>query len=239
MTIERIKRPIPSNLPPARIYFDDLQEIVRVFHEAAPQSELDEPMKTKFTVGDRTCDQVEELLDLGRETVKDFAVEFSTGSRYFARFGTSWSSTTWYTIGLSYEEQWVIFHRLEDILTPRKSLWRAIVHKIILSGSIWTFLTLLSLILLWGIVNTLIPGSISHWHYAGVLTYVAVGILIALGVAVAAGISVHSVVVLSRSSEGADARRASVYKAVPEIIRLVASFGLGLLTLYLKHKYWP
>jgi hypothetical protein len=60
-------QPIPREFPPAKLYLDDVEEIVKVFTDAADLSASDgeQDLRVSFGVKNFTCDTIEELQRFG------------------------------------------------------------------------------------------------------------------------------------------------------------------------------
>ena len=69
MTISRREKPVPTVLPSARLYLDDIEEIVRILTEAADQVPVERAkgaLQITFEVGDRFCDDPHELCKIAK-----------------------------------------------------------------------------------------------------------------------------------------------------------------------------
>jgi hypothetical protein len=71
MTIRPVRQYIPTTLPPARLYLDDIIEICGIFNGSSVDS------STTFIVGNQTCDTFDDLEELGGRTTT-FRMKTST-----------------------------------------------------------------------------------------------------------------------------------------------------------------
>jgi len=69
VTIRRITPvPDPDDFPPAKLYLDDVREIVNVLAPPAGPGQEDQGWVLSYRVKDRTCDTLDELAQIGGKT---------------------------------------------------------------------------------------------------------------------------------------------------------------------------
>src|SRR5216683_7860540 len=105
MALKTKEPEVPHDLPPARLYLNDIHEIVEIFRAARNYEEHmfsefkfapDSRETISFECGNKTCDTFEELKKIGGTTRK-FKVEVansfgSSHSLRVDRYGSSWWS---------------------------------------------------------------------------------------------------------------------------------------------------
>jgi hypothetical protein len=101
MTISSREKPVPTGLPSARLYLEDIAEIVRILVEATRDREqnLGSPVdsRTTFRVGDRISDDIQDLPRMAKSP-KEFELWVSKDKiNYQASFGVSQHHTQWTT----------------------------------------------------------------------------------------------------------------------------------------------
>lgn len=75
MTIKPLSQSIPTKLPPAKLYLDDIDEIVQILTES------DTECRTSFVAGRSKCDTLSDLKDLrGRTT--HFVMDISSAGKH-------------------------------------------------------------------------------------------------------------------------------------------------------------
>ncbi len=238
MTISSIEKEVPLHLPPARLYLDDLAEIIRIFLEAEKRGEQKpefleggSQIETKFYTAGQVCDDIQELPKVAR-SAKDLELRISKDKSGFnAFFGVSQNSTGWWTIGLAKEEEWRVFRKLESLFKIRMLPWRNLLHShanlsnyIYGAASALLFITLPLLFL-----------NLPH----RVISRVAIVALAILVIALRAGLHRHSVVILRNSWEQAASREELRTRIIIGSVTAVIGVGGTLLAVYLRHKYWP
>jgi hypothetical protein len=232
MTIERIRRPVPTRFLPARLYVDDIQEIIDLFEkEAKTHGNVEEATHTTITVEDKKCDQVDDLLHLGVRETRTLEVDVEKMGVQL-RFRTTTFSTEWTSYGLPYDKAWAIYHRLEDILDERAYKWRRLCRALTAGSrdAVWLVLAIIS-------------GASLTWNFKTMTAPIVRDALVVpyffLFAIVLAGTRQNSTVVFRRYSDHAAARRDFKEKMIPDLIKIGIGFGLGLLAEYIKHKLWP
>lgn len=123
--VRRRQQPPPLELPPARLFLDDLEEVIGIFREAQKWADppiQDQELNTTFQVGDWECDTLDDLRTLGEKT-RTFHLEvarpyaFSCWT-YIYRDRFAWGSS-----GLSTEGRWAVYGQLQRVFEKRKLRW--------------------------------------------------------------------------------------------------------------------
>jgi len=235
MTIRRVEKPVPTLLPAARLYIDDIEEVVRILSEAAdglPVEGGKRGLEISISVGDRVCDDVCDLPQIAKRS-EDFEMRLVREQcGYTARLGLSgliepiWQ---WTTTGLPYERAWSVFHKLESVFGDRKprAVWRRPPGL------------LSPLILLVGCVLTGMLLGYSGFARNVSAGFGALAIWLLILYDTLSRKYGRSVVIFHSHLDEAGHRREAAWKILPTALNLIIGFALGILTLYLKHKYWP
>jgi hypothetical protein len=240
VTIRTKEAEVPSEFPPARLFLDDIEEIVRILVAAAEnrkrEGELHEdPAKTQLTltIKDRVCDEVHELPKLSKKTinllVKIERQYWSQTSLRFSRYGTSLGF-----YGVTREEKLSTFHDLAPIF-KRQNRWLATLVR----SNLTLLRTLFVLLTLANIAFIFVPKK-----QTPLMPALAIGLLgTAMGALVLATTWHHSIIILRHSSEPSPVRQGLRDKLPTALIGAalgsVLTFLLTLLGLYLKRKNGP
>ena len=239
MTITRPPAPVPKDLTIARLYLDDVEEIVKILLDAEKNLNLqtvragpDDAVKIEFIVGKgakaRTCSAVTELRAIAKST-KHFNLEVARDYRYRASLSIGGFTNGISTRGLSYDQEVGVYHRIEHIFKQRRLLFRELSSKLKWWG--------------WGLIGLVlyltgpVTGSLSKIMPVGwAIAVVCAGVVLYFSVLVAGDLG--SIVVFRNFSEQDEIQREQVGKFFFEAAKLIAAFLLGMLSLYLAHKYW-
>jgi hypothetical protein len=243
MTITRLLSPVPRNLPAARLFLDDIEEIVRILvnsgqgHDAPASSKFDwPPLQIKFLTGNKLCDQIEELPQIAKST-KNLLVEVSRGSHFLAVLEI-YRFADLAIHGLSYDERLAVFHRVEDIFKQRGLPWQVLTWESVRNAPRWTGVVI-------GVLSGFVCGTVGMLLSKGLhlarpwparIAFAAVPVCT---VASVWALTRGTTVILRKFSEQAEVQQEKMQKFLFEAIKLVVAFLLGVLTLFLKHKYWP
>jgi hypothetical protein len=240
MTIRVKADEVPTELPPARLYLDDVEEIVRVLKQAcsrnhesdARQAGADGSLSLTLQVGRKVCDEVSELPKIARKTT-NLSIEVREGQRWSNRATVDLSryATRITTYGFTRGEHFEVFGHLLVVFRARRHPWNALVHY----G--FGFSILVASVALQVALPIL---AVRPFQNRALLPNLAVGMaLIAVALAIAAALFHHSVVILRPSSEPSSFRQDIGPKIIVAAVSSIIGAGLTLLTMYLKHKYWP
>jgi hypothetical protein len=234
MAIKTKELEVPSQLPPARIYLDDLREIIEIFREAR-QYERDEHSPgsretISFECGNKTCDTVDDLKKIGGTSSKfEVKVDNSPGclhSLTVQRYGC-----TWLSVGLSRDGQWATYRKLEALLRHRKR-WTATLR--VIPAWVLNAVGLIFLLAIW-----VTPKSSPYFRITASVSILCYAVLTVLLIT---RLLWHTVVVLQDSSEPSGFS-GILSRSVPQIVGAFLGAFLGvigtLLVQYILHKYWP
>jgi hypothetical protein len=243
VTIRTEEAEVPSEFPPARLFLDDIEEIVRILVVAAENRKREgnlheDPARTRLTltVKDRVCDEVQELPKIAKKTINlSVKVERQYWSQTFLRFSRYGTSLGFY--GVTREEQLSTFYNLAPIF-KRRNLWLATLvrpHRTLILTLV-VLLTLAPIALIYMIIHML------DKHTARMLAMASIVMSLftmAISTTFLATNIHHSIIILRPWSEPSPPRQDLLSKILPVAIGCSLTFLLTLLGMYLKHKYWP
>lgn len=234
MTITRREKPVPTRLPSARLYLDDIEEITRILVDAG-DGLLVEPGKPaveiRFEVGDQICDDLQELPKITRRAV-DFELKLACKQcGYTARLGVTPSiGWQWTTTGLPKETAWRVFHKLECVIAGRRP------HLLLRQTPWWVP------IFFWGLVvvifNVTTLGKIKVGLNLTTLA-VAAGVFLALAYVTLRRRYGQSAAIFRHYLDEDSMRREYAWKLIPPVLTFVLGLIGGIILTYLKHRYWP
>jgi hypothetical protein len=233
VTIRTKGADVPSEFPPARLFLDDIDEIVRILVEATENRKeewnrfnRDAKTRVTLTIKDQVCDEVQELPKIAIKTIglsvrveiqKSLPQTFLTFNRY---------STSLRLDGFTREQELSIYHNLAPIF-KRRNLWLATLVR-----SLRTLI--LTLMVLFTLVDITLTLMFKKQTPRTLVTVIEL-LTVAIGTTFVATTWHHSIINLRHSSEPSAFRQDLLQK----IFLVVLTFLLTLLGFYLKHKYWP
>jgi hypothetical protein len=235
----RTKEPeVPSEFPPARLFLDDIEEIVRTLvdanksHNPYASQDEDAKLRVEFTIKDQVCDEVEELPEIAKKTT-ELSIQLEWESGYIAnslRFYKDGSMLSTYV--LTREGHLSLFHKLAPIF-KRRNLWlRTLVHShresslALIIASCFTVATVVAMFIFK-------PPN----HQARTIAFGL--LLVSIIITLSATLYRHTIIIMRHSSEPSPLRQELLQRAPLAAISSVLTFLLTLLGFYLKHKYWP
>lgn len=244
MTISTREKEVPTRLLAARLYLDDIEEIRDIILHAAasrvvrPETDPAQlAVETKFYIGDQVCTDVQDLPKIKKHT-RDFEMRLSAPDGFSARFSVGWPGTQWTSNGLTKADTWRAFHKLETVFERRKIRWRNLLPRD--AGSLAVLLLNCFLAGLWilsyNVGRMLYKPGPSYSVLASLLLTLATVLLIA---PVAFFLMRHSTVVLRYSWDQAAQREDRNTKILIAAASALIAFLLGVVSMALKHKYWP
>jgi hypothetical protein len=234
----------PHELPPAKLYLDDIEAIVALFQTA--RSNYPDPQFTKedsvassvhFRHGNELFDDVQDLARLGGTSL-DFEVELlSEGSYRHSRLVVSNLGVHWRADSLSEDGEWWLSRQLEAVFERRITRWRNAYQNIFKVIPNWA----------WLVASALIVISIdwnSEWRKMAALK--GIGLLLFLAISIGAllvhyfGILRHSVVIFRRSDERIFQLSSEDWRKyiVGAIVGVLGTLAAQILT-KLLNKLWP
>ncbi len=238
------KEPHPDvYLPPAKLYLDDIEQIIRILTEALGTVQDStggvEPVELLFQIHDHTTNDIDDLSKIHPDHTNDFYMEVTQARGTKASVAITKSYAGWYAFGLTTNDDWGLFHKLEALFETRTRRWKKLLHAhskvsnwIYGATSALLFVALGSLAVL-----GFVPRIPTWFPWTPLVLFIV--ILAALVISLRVGLSSHSIVIFRNRADHASQGQEQVVKTVLEVSKLVISFLLGVLTLYLKHKYWP
>jgi hypothetical protein len=125
MTITE-RHQIPDELPPARLYLDDVQQIVTLFTQAADS----ENTKTVFSVGKFDCTTIDDLRELGRRST-NFKIRVMASDSVVAELRIDKFRAAWYGGGLgSMDKGFRVYGQLQALFNIRRIRWKASLRSL-------------------------------------------------------------------------------------------------------------
>jgi hypothetical protein len=218
-----------------RLYLDDVEEIVRILVDAGKnmkgrpsESGLDPPVKIEYWDDTRPYDEIGEFPKfVQRDYLK---IRVTIGDYYQVRFWIDSHSKNLDIRGPNYNEKLAVYDQIQRLLRTRRLYWRTFPQRV--SGMVSLliiFLILLPVVAQW--LRHSLPTALAYLISFCLTFYAVVGFVWVC--------DRGNVVIFRRSFEQAEIRRERQDKFVFEILRLIIAFGLGILSLYLKQKFWP
>jgi hypothetical protein len=234
----RTKEPeVPDEFPPARLFLEDIEEIIHILVEAVENPKeprtpppVDTKTKVTITTKDKICDEVDELREIAKKTDQLFVSVERTGrdtiSLRFTKSG-AYLVLSLYTR----DERLRMFHKLSPIF-KRRNRWLATLVQShhALFGALSTLSYFAAIIPVVILLNRNVPPTMSI--VIGLLSAAIIITFFATGFH-------HSMVILRRSSEPSAIRQELLQRFPIAAISSLLTFLLTLLGFYIKHKYWP
>ncbi len=235
MTISSREKEVPTSLPAARLYLDDIEAIRKIILDARQPSDHSQ-IETKFYVADQVCTEIQELPKIGKRS-RNFEMRLTEKGGFSARFGVSSRDTQWTTVGLPKAETWKAFHQLEVIFDRRKIRWRNLLPRDPSTLSFVGYLIVMPLL-----TDVMHRAGITSYHLGSTYFGIVMGLMV-LGIvliALAPMFLLHPSVVIFRNSwdetERREDRNTRIFIA---LVSALIAFALGIASMALKHKYWP
>ncbi len=132
MAITRQKKPVPYDLPPARLFLDDVEEVVAVFQDGTRYGlwPSEEALTLRFVVKDLECDSVEDLQELAGNTLQ-FSIEVTKGTGYVVELVAGSDTRSRVTFfGVTDDGKRLLYARILEIFDRRTVMWKYILHRI-------------------------------------------------------------------------------------------------------------
>lgn len=241
MPIRTTERDVPSEFRPARLFLDDIGEIVAVLCELAESQkpvglpDKEEP-KTQilFSTGEKESNDIHDLVRIvGRN--RRLSIEVEKGWNRTSLIVHPWFGTTWSSSGFTKEQTWDAYHKLESIIDNRKSRWRRTLHSCpwwlgALLANVGFILLVPLLAALDRLLLNFIPPAVVY-----PLLFVMGGILISI---IVSGIR-DTTISLRNSWDPSPLTSYLKDRLIPVALGALIGLAGTLLGLYLKHKYWP
>jgi len=258
VTIRTKEADVPSEFPPARLYLDDIEEIVRVLVEATENHHKgehgDPETKVTLTIGDRTCDEVRELPQIAKKTT-ELSIRVETegyGPATYLALHSKGNRLS--SFGITADEQLRLYYKLAPIFKRRNRWLATLIHSHssrsnFVHGAASAAFYLLSILLLAVLVLPMLvkPTTVTAYALRQEVNawYLAIAVAISgtLVILLASALKRHTIIILRPSSEPSPVRQGLRDKLPAALVGAalgsVLTFLLTLLGLYLKHKYWP
>ncbi len=135
--------PIPRDLPPAKLYLDDIEEVVKVFIEAADFSKVGDGVspKASFGVKNFDCDTIEELQQIGHTKTNVLGIYVDLGQQEVGRLEirkghpASWN----FGRGMRKEDRFKVYGQLHAMFHLRRIRWKYAVWSVLFSIPPWFY----------------------------------------------------------------------------------------------------
>lgn len=244
MTIWRKENPVPWQLPAARLYLDDLEAILDILLDARnnPAGETvpsDKKVTSTFVMGNDVCDEIADLQKLGKRTAQmEVTLKIEGDTSFEAGLEIDPYDTRWMVYGLTREQSWRTYRRLEALFGKRRLRWTSFLHTHFFLAPLLGFVAFALLVL--G-AAVLFQGDLSIMKRS-----IVSGAMIFPGLILAAAVlrvRRHSEVIFRRSWDDAASREELKAKVAVSVLTAVIGGIVGiagtLIGLYVKHKYLP
>ena len=236
MTIIRKVKPVSDTLPAARLYLDDISEIVRIFSDAfrTRDDEKHESPELKFTVAGSTCDEAAELPRIAK-SARRFELQL-TKPGYNAHLELRWSGTWWVCTGLTEDENWSVYRKLAAVYDARKLRLQAGFRALILNSPWWVPFAL-GILVVWGfqVLGEHLERIFSDKVTKGIAGSIVIFLIVSFVYLAAGG----NEVIFRDSQDHAALREERAWKIIPVVLSGIIGFLVGVAVTYLKHAYWP
>lgn len=229
MAIRRKEMQIPEGFPPAKLYLDDIREIIEMFRESIKYKTSERNTDSErlvFECDDKACETLEDLQAVGGKTV-NFVIRISLQGVEHT-LAVHPAHVFWRFYGLTIAGGWDTYRKLAAVFKSRCDKWKATFCSI----PLWVPSLVgppLCLALLF-ILKKLMPANL-----AAVLDF---GVILLFMVFWAVAYFRPTVVFLRPSNESSGFREL-IKKSTPQIIAALIGVGATLLGVYLRHKLWP
>jgi hypothetical protein len=116
MSVTKIRK-VPSNLPYAHLYLDDIEEICKILFDASHRPDkIDNVPDITFLIGDDLkIDTIEELREHGGSATK-FSIEFEMAAIRLEGF----SGPSAFFYGIQDAEKWAVYGRIRAVFDARR-----------------------------------------------------------------------------------------------------------------------
>ena len=155
MTVTTISHDDPPPFPPAKLYLDDIDEIVRNVVAVAETTVPDANTEVSFTCAKRMCDTLQELPEIFRRYKEVVLIVRRGQFSLTCHFGV-WFNSYLFTGILNPCNPWDIYRRLNPIFEQRKRHVAAAIQHV--NAAIW----LLILFIVPVIIAGFLRNSLNH-----------------------------------------------------------------------------
>jgi hypothetical protein len=235
----RTKEPgVPEEFPPARLFLDDIEEIVRILREFIESRETgshssveDLKIKVRFSTGGKECDDIQDLPKIAKSN-RELSIEVARGRWVEAYLRCHpWLGTLWWSMGHSQEDKWSAFRKVQPVFQKRSRRWSTLLHSLPwwLVLPLWTApigAVLLLMPLLYNLMSHRAAHTIQALMEGIIFTVMVIG-------------ARHTTLTLRNSWDPSPLRQYMKDKLIPVIAGTLLGIAGTALTLYLRHKYWP
>jgi len=231
MVIRRKREHVPSELPPAKLYLDDIESIVDIFETEHEQTKG--KMQTTFRVGGQECTTVGELREIGKRLKELEIVTRSTNSPYAEhKLDITDYSVRLRTYSGSPTTDWAIYGQVHEVFQRHPSWWKRAARDLSHYVPWWL---LIAFYAIGNFIDHLLPHDTAHTRpISGTEIVVLVAIFLIFGVGGYLAFFKHSTVILRYSHES---RFPRLKEHIPQAIIAIAAAILGaLIAAFIRHK---
>jgi hypothetical protein len=127
MAKKPVRQDPPIEFPAARLFLDDLEEIIRVFWESRRFTEEPDTIQKpvlNIRLGTWECDSLDDLRTLANKATKEFFLDMADEYRFHSTFYmTKKVFNGWGDSGLSDDGKWAVFAQINSIIEKRRIRW--------------------------------------------------------------------------------------------------------------------
>ena len=242
MTIRTKEPDVPSEFPPARLFLDDIEEIVHILQEFIESRKTDSrstvedlKMTLRFSTGGKECDDVRDLPKIAKSN-RELSISVARGGwpETSLRFDP-WFDTMWRSSGLTKEDTWSAFHKLDAVFQKRKRHWSALFRSLpwwVKWPPLYVFGPLFPLL------RFPLYKLMSH-RAADATVLLSYGVIIMAIITAALMGARHTTLALRHSWDPSPFRQYVKDKLIPVVVGALIGIAGTILGLYLRHKFWP
>ncbi len=225
MAIQKIHE-LPGELPHARLFLDDIEEISKILLNAytASLAETRKEAKITYTIGDLRMDSIDDLQTLGGSTT-DFRITVGEHGSAEVGFRGFFLNPSIALYSLDEQERWAVYAKIKSIFDRRQlGIKNAItVLPTWLKGSLWALLGAL----IPSVCGWLVPTRFGFWPAIGYAVLTLLGFVVLLR---------PSRVFLVRSHESSNLSSAAMKGYVRDFILIIIGALVAELVRYIFRK---
>lgn len=246
MAINIIDPEVPRVLPHARLYLDDIEQILHIFSDverkvANAVQGTSQPPQPTLRIGNKETHEIEDLPKITKRT-SDLTLRLEW-HRLTLLFRVDRSGPQWWSAGLSRADAWETHHKLEEIIRPRVVLLGGLARTrpgalYTITGAASTLGAFLALLGAYVLAHKFVP-HLTSW-YAALIIGLLQGAAAVLGFKITNLIlEPRSTVTLRYSYDQAARREERNSKLLFAVLGWAFGTITTLLGIYAKHKFWP
>jgi len=228
MPLTRIDKSAPNEYSAVRLYLEDIDEIVALLSETVEQVAQgrypESPTEVEFKIGNLLSTNIRDFIPRFK-SVQDVSIYVSKGHRS-VELAIERTRVSWFAAPLSKEQGWIFYRKLESIIGDKKLRYRTFRTSPLGMFLGWVlFLASMAAMILDLASRTRVTHAV--WIIATVAMYASFAVDI--------GMTRRGTVVFRSASD----HRTHLEENLWKFVWLVAGVLGTLLTIYVKHKFWP